>query len=475
MHTIDLLGLLLYFAILLYIGYRSAKKTSSSADFAVAGNKIIWPVLFATLAASFLGGGASMGRAGKAFDEGYAFMFAASAFPIATILAGLFIAPRLKRYSGAQTVGDIMAHHYGRSARLLTGVFSLIFCIGILGAQALAIGTVFNAIMGIEISTGILIGMAVVLIYSTAGGMWAVIQTDVVQFVMLAVFLPITMIVGLDKIGGPEALIAALPSEHFSIMGDYSPLMFASIFIAFLLGETLVPPYTQRALSAPDSRHAKIGYSLAGGFGLLFYAISSTIGLIALVLYPQIAPDQAMPELIRDALPLGLTGLVLASLLAVVMSTADSYLNSAAVIFVADIYKPFINPAMSGKQQLWIERGVNLAIGLGAVIFALYATSIIDALLLSYALWAPTILLPFVFAVMFKIRCKRAGVAAMLAGALTTSVWKWSGLELEALTGLTPLIAGVAANIVVFVLVYRLMNVAPEQNGDTPISHSTHS
>ena len=213
MHMIDLMGLLLYFAILLYIGYRSAKKTSSSADFAVAGNKIIWPVLFATLAASFLGGGASMGRAGKAFDEGYAFMFAASAFPIATIIAGLYIAPRLKRYAGAQTVGDIMAHHYGRSARLLTGIFSLIFCVGILGAQALAIGTVFNAILGIEISTGILIGMAVVLVYSTAGGMWAVIQTDVVQFVMLAVFLPITMIVGLDKIGGPDALIAALPTE----------------------------------------------------------------------------------------------------------------------------------------------------------------------------------------------------------------------------------------------------------------------
>ena len=91
MNPIDLGGLLLYFAILIYIGYRSAKKVSDSADFAVAGNKIIWPVLFATLAASFLGGGASMGRAGKSFDEGYAFMFAASAFPIATVLAGLFI------------------------------------------------------------------------------------------------------------------------------------------------------------------------------------------------------------------------------------------------------------------------------------------------------------------------------------------------------------------------------------------------
>ncbi|GAB2728113.1 sodium:solute symporter family protein [Halomonas garicola] len=455
MNPIDLLGLLVYFAILIAIGYRSARKVSDSADFAVAGNKIIWPVLFATLAASFLGGGASMGRAGESFKEGYAFMFAASAFPIATALAGLFVAPRLKRYANAQTMGDIMAHHFGSGARLFTGIFSLIFCVSLLGAQALAVGTVFHTILGIEVSTGILLGMSVVLLYSTVGGMWAVIQTDVVQFLMLAVFLPLTMLIGIHDLGGPSALVEQLPDAHFSLMGDYSVGMFVGIFVAFLLGESLVPPYTQRALSAPDSRHARIGYSVAGGFGLLFYFVSATIGLIALVLYPDISPDQAMPALIRDALPIGITGLVLASLLAVVMSTADSYLNSAAVIFVGDIYKPFIEPGVSDKKRLWIERLVNLLIGIGAIVFALYATSIIDALLMSYSLWAPTILLPFVFAVLFDLRCSRSAVAAMLSGALVTIVWEWGPLDLQAITGLTALIAGVIANLAVFTLVYR--------------------
>ncbi|SDL96274.1 solute:Na+ symporter, SSS family [Modicisalibacter muralis] len=461
MNLIDLLGLLVYFAILILIGYRSARKVSNSADFAVAGNKIIWPVLFATLAASFLGGGASMGRAGKTFAEGYAFMFAASAFPIATVLTGLYIAPRLKRYTDAHTVGDIMAHHFGVSARLFTGIFSLVFCVGILGAQALAVGTVFHTILGIEVATGILIGMAVVLLYSTVGGMWAVIQTDVVQFLMLAVFLPLTMLIGIHELGGPAALVERLPEAHLSLMGDYSIGMFVSIFVAFLLGETLVPPYTQRALSAPDSRHARIGYSVAGGFGFLFYFVSATIGLIALVLYPNISPDQAMPALIRDILPVGITGLVLASLLAVVMSTADSYLNSAAVIFVSDIYKPFIEPGVGERKRLWIERIVNLLIGIGAVIFALYATSIVDALLLSYALWAPTILLPFVFAVLFDLRCSRSAIAAMLAGALVTIFWKWGPFDLQAATGLTALIAGVITNVAVFTLVYRCFRVLP--------------
>ncbi len=456
MRPLDLLGLAVYFLLLIVIGYRSARRVKTSDDFAVAGNRITWPILFATLAASFLGGGASLGRAGKSFVEGYAFMFAASAFPIATVLAGLWIAPKLKRYTGAHTVGDIMAHHYGAPARLFTGIFSMIYCIGILGAQALAIGTVFNAVLGTDVSTGIVIGMALVLLYSTVGGMWAVIQTDVLQFLMLAFFMPITLVIGIQLVGGPVALIEQLPATHFTLMGNYSPVLFFSIFIAFLLGETLVPPYTQRALAAPDSRNARIGYSIAGGFGFLFYFITTTIGLVALVLYPEISPDQALPSLIRSALPAGITGLVLAALLAVVMSTADSYLNSSAVVFVRDIWQSFINPEITEQHRLWLERGVNLGIGIGAVIFALYATSIVDALLLSYALWAPTILIPFVLGVFLDIRCEKAALWAMLCGALVTVFWNWGPFPLQQQTGITGLIAGVITNLLVFTLVYRL-------------------
>lgn len=456
MNIYDIIGICTYFAILLYIGYRSSQKVQSSADFAVAGNKITWPILFATLSASFLGGGASLGRASESFDHGYAFMFASAGFPIATILVGIYVAPKLKRYVGAQTIGDIMEAHFGLKTRFATGIFSLVFCTGILGAQALAIGTVFNAVMGIDVSTGIVLGMVVVLIYSTAGGMWAVIQTDVIQFLMLAFFMPLTMILALNNLGGADVFIERLPDLHFSIMGDYSYAMFASIFIAFLLGETLVPPYTQRALAAPNARHAKIGYTISGIFGLLFYFVTSTIGLLAFVIYPDTDPNMALTTLISMSLPVGLVGLVLASLLAVVMSTADSYLNSASVIFVKDIYLPFVDPEASEKKRLWIERIVNVVIGIGAIVFALYVTSIIDALLMSYALWAPTVLIPFIAGVMFDIKNPKAALSAMFCGALMTIVWKWGPFNLVEITGLSALIMGVLTNIFTFSLVHAV-------------------
>lgn len=453
MAALDWGTLVLYFILVLFIGWQTIRRVTTSSDFAVAGNRIIWPVMFATLAASFLGGGAALGRAGQSFSDGYVFLFAASAFPIQTILVGYFIAPRLKRYRDAQTVGDVMDEHYGQAARLLTGIISVVFCAAILGAQALAIGTVFNAILGVSITVGILIGMGLVLLYSTAGGMWAVIQTDVLQFVMLGIFLPLAMILGVMSVGGPAELVAQIPDTHFSVFGTYTVLAFVTIFLAFGLGETLVPPYAQRAYATPDAANARKGYTAAGFFGFFFYFVTATLGLIALVLFPDIGQDAALPTIVREILPVGITGLVLAALLAVVMSTADSYLNSTAVVFVKDIYLPFINPELNESRRLWLERAVNFIVGAAAIIFALYVPTIVDALLYSYALWAPTIIIPLVLAVMWGFRSGKAAVSAIVAGLAVTSIWTWG---LNEPFGVTGLIAGLTANLLAFFIVYAI-------------------
>lgn len=453
MSNIDWVMIALYFLLMIGIGVYSAFRVKDSEDFAVAGNKIIWPVLFATLSASFLGGGSSLGRAGQTFNDGYVFLFAASGFAIQTFLSGWLIAPKLKRYPGAQTLGDIMEIHYGGAARLISAVLSLVFCAAILGAQALAIGTLFQAILGMSITTGILLGMSIVMLYSVAGGMWAVIQTDVIQFLLLGVFLPVTLIIGLHQIGGPAELAAALPLGHFSVMGNYEIITFATIFIAFFLGEALVQPYAQRAFCAPDPKNAQKGYMLSGLFGLMFFTVTATLGLVALIMFPNIAPDQALPTLVKNILPIGITGLVLAALLAVVMSTADSYLNSTAVVFVRDIYSKHINCNASSKQHLKIERWVSLIVGVVATLFALTATSIVDALLMSYSLWAPTMIIPLIGAVLFNVMSKRAALSAIFLGGATTALWNWGPFPLQELTGLTPLLAGVSMNLAIFVLI----------------------
>jgi SSS family solute:Na+ symporter len=436
-----------YFVLLIVIGVQTIRRVKSADDFAVAGNRIIWPVFFGSLAASFLGGGASMGMAGKSFSDGYVYMFAFFGYAVSFLLVGLFVAPRLKRYLGAHTVGDIMEDHYGKPSRLLTGILSILLCAGILGAQALAIGTVVNATLDVPTVPSVIVGMAVVVLYSSFGGAWAVIQTDMVQFVFLGVFIPVTLILALRELGGPAELVARLPEAHLTFGGDYGIAAFLGLFVAFLLGETLVPPYAQRTFSTPDSKHARRGFALTGVFAFLFYFVAATIGLVALALYPGITPDQALPVLVMRLVPVGLVGLVVAALLAVVMSTASSYLNSIAVVFVKDIYQPFVKPDVSPKQKLWLERGLSLLAGTLATIFALSVPSIVDALLYSYSFWAPTIVIPLLAALLLRSRNKAAAISAILAGAAVTLIWM---IGFQDQTGLDPIVPGAAANLVVF-------------------------
>jgi solute:Na+ symporter, SSS family len=454
MAVVDWVFLGLYFALLIVIGLQTIRRIETPEDFAVAGNRIIWPVFFGSLAASFLGGGSSLGNAGETFKDGYVYMFAFFAFAIQTVLVGYFVAPRLKRYANAQTVGDIMENHYGSTARLLTGILSVAVCAGILGAQALAVGTIFNTILGVSTTVGILIGMSIVVLYSTFGGVWAVvIQTDMLQFVFLGVFLPVTLIIGLIKVGGPAELMASVPDAHLSFMGTWSLGLFVSIFLAFLLGETLVPPYTQRAFSTPDPANARKGYVMSGIFAFFFFFVSASLGLVALALYPNISPDQAVPTVVKNVVPVGLVGLVVAALLAVVMSTASSYLNSIAVVFVKDIYQPFIDPNVSASRKVWLERGLSLVVGGAAILFAVSVPSIVDALLYSYALWAPTVIIPLILAVMWGFRSKPAALSAIVAGGAVAAVWTW---VLGEPFGVTGLVAGLVVNVVTFAVVYKV-------------------
>ncbi|HWM40616.1 MAG TPA: sodium:solute symporter family protein, partial [Streptomyces sp.] len=285
--------------------------------------------------------------------------------------------------------------------------------------------------------------------YSSFGGAWAVIQTDMLQFVFLGVFIPVTLILALGEVGGPSGLVDSLPDAHLTFGGGYSTATFVGLFIAFLLGETLVPPYAQRTFSTPDSKHARRGFALTGIFSFLFYFVAATLGLVALALYPDIEPDQAIPKLVMTLVPAGLVGLVVAALLAVVMSTASSYLNSASVAFVKDVYQPLVPGEISTKRKLSLERGLTLLVGTLATGFALVVPSIVDALIYAYSFWAPTIVIPLLIAVLFGSRSKPAALTAIVAGAAATLIWL---VWFQEWTGLDPIVVGAAVNLVAFVI-----------------------
>lgn len=458
---LDYVIIAVYLCAILLLGLWSGKGMKSLQDFSVSHRSYGSMVIFATLSASFIGGGFSIGNAEKVFRFGIVNIVVLWGFSLKEILVAKFIAPRTGNFTGVISVGDIMDRGYGKTARIVSGFFSVFLCAGIVGAQVGAMGLIFNVFLGIPPIWGILIGCGIVIAYSTVGGMRAVVLTDVIQFCVLAIGLPAALIFGLMKVGGFSAIKAAAPATHFSIPGDAMTVgAFLSLFLTFLLGETLVPPYVQRLFIAKDATHTARGTMLSGIFSIPFFAITGAIGLVALALDPELDPNLAMPYVIRTVLPAGVRGIVIAGVISIVMSSADSFLNGAATCCINDIVKPLWKKPLSERRELLLAKLTNCLVGVFAVIFAIKIRSILDILVYAYNFWAPVIVVPLA-AVLLGVRATRAAfLAGTIAGVI--GVLTWNGL-LRTQTGIEGLAIGVFCNLIAFVLANKLSIKTPKE------------
>jgi len=446
---IDTVILIAYLGLVLWIGYAS-RRLGGFREFAVSHGGYGWLVVFCTLSASFIGGGFSTGTAAKVFAGGFAYPLALLGFSVQIILVALFVAPRIKAFPGALSVGDIIEPAYGRPARVLTGIFSVLICAGILGAQIGALGAIFNVFLGVPVVWGFLIGFAIVLFYSTVGGMTAVVRTDVLQFILLIVGIPLVFLLGVSEAGGWSAFTAAVPESHLRIVSDALPLAaFTSLFLVFLLGETLVPPYVQRLLIGRDTAATVRGNFWSGIVSVPFFLVAGGIGLVALQLDPSMAPNLALPETVKRLAPVGVSGLIIAGIVSIVMSSADSFLNAASVAVVQDVWKPLRRTPPTERQSLAVARWTNLLTGAIALAFALSIPNVLDILIAAYDYWAPTVLVPLVAALLGVRAAPAAFYAAVIAGMVGTLAWD---LMLGRPLGLQGLIAGAALALLAFLV-----------------------
>ncbi|MFP4084723.1 MAG: sodium:solute symporter [Desulfonatronovibrio sp.] len=445
--------IVIYLLAVLIIGMLAGRDIKNISQYAVAGKSYGSMVIFATLSASFIGGGFSMGNAEKVFLVGIANIVALWGFSLKEVLIASFIAPKMDKYRDAISVGDIMEVHYGKTAKIFSGVFGFILCAGILGAQIGAIGYVTNLFLGVERFWGIMLGCGIVITYATVGGMKAVVWTDIVQFIILAVGLPLTLYFGIQSAGGLNQVLNTVPQDHLSLTIEPGAIVaLCSLFLTFVLGETLVPPYLQRLLIGRNAGQVARGTLYSGLFSFPFFAVTGLIGLVALSLNPEINPNLAMPFVIQQALPPLFQGLVVAAVLAIIMSSADSFLNAAAICFSNDIVKPLRKEPMTQAKEVFMARAITLVVGVLAVVFALSIESVLDILIYSYNFWAPIILVPLVMAIMQKKVSKLKFLSGAGAGIAALLLWNY---VLEKPWEIHGIVVGVAANLAVFMSVDR--------------------
>jgi Na+/proline symporter len=196
-----------YMVFIFFKGVSKARKIGTTDDFLVAGRNIGWFFLFCTMGATVIGGGASIGAIGKTYDWGVLMLIVSTGWYLHFIISGLFVAPKF-REAKLYTVAGYMGHRFGEGPRFVTLILSLLFSVFIIAAQMAAFGSVLAAILpqfadaSRILMLAILIGGAMVVIYSTAGGLMAVIHTDVYQFIILMLGFAVTLAFCIPDIAG---------------------------------------------------------------------------------------------------------------------------------------------------------------------------------------------------------------------------------------------------------------------------------
>lgn len=417
------------------VGLLFTKKIESTDDYYVA-NRTLGPlVLMATVCATIIGGSGLMGRAGVAYSNGFKAILTAVPY-----LLGMFI---FSGYSGrisdigiahnVTSIPELFAKRFGKEAKIILGALVAFTMMGTVASQVTATATIINMLggeIGLSYEVGALIATVVFMVYTATSGLFGVVYTDVLQFVMLIIFVYIMIpTASLMEVGGISNFLANLSPElakpyvDGSIIGD---------IVTYLVFTMAGAEMWQRAFAAKDRKAAKKGMFLGTFVYGLTIVLVYFMGVVAhQIVGPDVlaaygSTDAVVPALAIKVLPIGLTGLALAGMLSVIMSTADSYLLVSVQTCVHDIMKTF-RPSMTDKDEIKMSRIFSIALPIGALIIALYIKNAYNILMFSWSFYAAAAGLPAFAALYWKKATKQGVIAGMVAGFVVCVGWKLIG------------------------------------------------
>ncbi|MCC3771039.1 sodium:solute symporter [Streptomyces sp. UNOC14_S4] len=443
---------------MLAIGWWGMRRSATAGDFLVAGRRLGPAMYSGTMAAVVLGGASTIGGVGLGYRYGLSGAWMVFAIGLGLLALSLVFSARISRLK-VYTVGEMLDLRYGRGPLgAFSGVVMWAYTLMLAVTSTIAYATIFGVVLGLDRTPAIVLGGVVVVGYSTLGGMWSITLTDLVQFVVktvgvLLVLLPVAVV----KAGGFARMEADLPDGFFSPTGIGARTVLTYVLV-YSFGMLIGQDIWQRVLTARDARTARAGGTVAGTYCLLYALGGAVIGTAARVLHPHLGnPDDAFVTLVRDLLPTGARGLVLAAALSAVMSTSSGALIACATVVNHDL-RARLRPRADGNTGTGRSAGADEVRGnrlailvLGALVtgVAVVLGGVVEALTVAYDLLVGGLLVPVLGGLLWRRGTATGALAALGVGSATV-------VTLMALLGVQadePVLYGLPASLAAYVAV----------------------
>ena len=378
MNKIDYAVIVIFSLVIVLAGLAFRKRGGDMRSYFAAGGAVPWPISGLSLFMSFFSAGTFVVWGSIAYELGWVSITIQLTMCVSGFLVAYFIAPAWRKTNNL-TAAEFVRDRLGEGVQKFFTYLILILSLAYSGAFLYPVAKIINVSTGVSINACIIILGLLIVLYTVVGGLWAVIITDVLQFVILSASVVIVVYLSLREVGGFERFSRNVPDNFFDwTSGEYSWwfIIGVGIFNTIFIGGNWA--YVQRYTSVKGLKEAKkVGLT----FGFL-YLISPFLWMLPPMIYRVLNPSLVGLEnegayllMCKQVLPMGLLGLILGGMIFATASSVNTTLNLSASVITNDIFK-LLKPRASNSQIMFVAKLSTILFGIGTIIVALMVPSV---------------------------------------------------------------------------------------------------
>ncbi|WP_194966594.1 sodium:solute symporter family protein, partial [Rickettsia endosymbiont of Cardiosporidium cionae] len=405
----DKLIIIAFIGIICWTGLKNIFTVKTFKFFALGNRNFSTGALVATIVATYMSGsGFFIGLSNK-YTSGLYDIVRTSSIYLALIILAFFIVPRMQDFLGNISIAEAMSRIYGVGIRYTISLAIIINAVGMIAVQFKAFGKIFEYFTTISPDMSIVFSALLVTIYSTIGGIKAVVYTDIIQFLTFSIAIIIIGLIILYAADVSEAKILKLTKHkqfNFKEMFDTQDVSFwqtVNLSCFFLVANLINPPTAHRILMASDLTKIRQAVILSVIVLLVALALTSIIPIALFMIDTNLDANNLVTVIVKKySIFSGIAGILIVGVIAMSMSTADSWINTAAVTFANDLW-----PSKNPKYQLFVAKSFSFLIGLIALRIALIETSLLD-IVKKFASFYTGIVVPVLLLTIFGFRTDKS-------------------------------------------------------------------
>ena len=433
---VQIIIILIYFAVTVAIGVYASKRTKSADSFHGAGLGVIACVAAGT--GEWLGGTSTTGVSQYGWEAGVSGAWYTIGNAVGVLVLAIFFA-KLYRSLNTVTVPGIMGHFLGEKARTGASIMLILVMVAVGTSQVIAAGSLGNSILGISFVLSVIILGVCFIVYTLAGGMNAVSSTNVMHLIAMYGGAIIALIFLFNKFGGLDWLADHLQGFkdangndiNFFNMFQIGMPKVSSWLIAGVLGALTAQAGIQPVLAARDEKVAVKASFITAAVVAPFGFFTVFMGMYSRVFFPTIDDlggfsTNALPYLMMNKMTPVIGGIVLASIFAAILSTVSPIILAAGTMFTKDLYQKYINPDAPDKKVVFISRVATACAGIGCILLAiaLNGSKVLDIVYLAYTFRGALFIILLYGIYWGKARgCQKGAILAMIATVIFGGYW----------------------------------------------------